>query len=91
VAARLARLAATRQVLCVTHQACVAAHADHHLQMLKAVQNGRTGSKARVLAGPDRIDELARMLAGRHSNQSARALALDLMKSAARRPKRRAA
>jgi len=84
VAERLARLATTRQGLCVTHQACIAAHADRHSQVLKVVENGRTGSKVSVLTGPDRIHELAPMLAGRHSSQSARALALDLMRNAAR-------
>lgn len=91
IALRLARLAANRQVLCVTHQACIAAHADRHSRVLKIVENGRTGSKVSVLTGADRIDELARMLAGSHSGQSARALALDLMRSAARRSASRAA
>ncbi|MBW6456758.1 MAG: DNA repair protein RecN [Trueperaceae bacterium] len=60
----LARLARGRQVLVVTHLAQVAAFADHHLRVDKAEVAGRTVTRVASLAGEDRVEELARMLAG---------------------------
>jgi DNA repair protein RecN (Recombination protein N) len=66
VADRLHRLAAQRQVIAVTHQAMVAARADHHVHLVKVTAGGRTHVRAEVLAdGEGRLRELARMLAGR--------------------------
>jgi DNA repair protein RecN (Recombination protein N) len=60
VGAKLAALAAVRQVLCVTHLPQVAAHADAHWVV------DREGEEARVrrVDGDARIEELTRMLAG---------------------------
>ncbi|HSJ29480.1 MAG TPA: hypothetical protein VLB67_14830, partial [Acidimicrobiia bacterium] len=60
VGAKLAALATTRQVLCVTHLPQVAAYADAHWVV------DREGEEARVrqVEGDARIEELTRMLAG---------------------------
>ena len=50
------------QVLCVTHLPQIAAFADHHYRVYKEVVGGRTQTKVSLLAGPDRIHELAQML-----------------------------
>lgn len=61
----LADVGKRRQVLCVTHLAPVAAHADHHLVVEKRVAKGRTQSLVRPLEGLEaRGAELARMLGG---------------------------
>ncbi len=67
VGRRLARLARERQVLVVTHLPQVAAFADRHVVVDKPAgggDGGVTASDVRVVAGDDRIAELARMLAG---------------------------
>ncbi|MHB1505835.1 MAG: DNA repair protein RecN, partial [Sulfobacillus sp.] len=64
VAKRLRELAALGQVVAVTHQAVVAAHADHHLAVSKEVSAGRTLGVVRHLSHEDRVHEVARMLAG---------------------------
>lgn len=64
VAARLAGLARSHQVLCVTHLASVAAAADRHIVVSKRPAGGRTVVEARVLAAEERAPEIARMLAG---------------------------
>lgn len=64
VAKRLRELAALGQVVAVTHQAVVAAHADHHLAVSKEVSAGRTLGVVRHLSSEDRVQEVARMLAG---------------------------
>ncbi|MDO5034388.1 MAG: DNA repair protein RecN [Actinomycetaceae bacterium] len=74
VGRRLARLAKGRQVLVVTHLAQVAAWADSHLLITK------TGATTEVkgLTEEERIVELARMLSGSESSQTARAHAAEL-------------
>ncbi len=64
VAERLARLAADRQVLVVTHLAQIAARADRHLHVSKATAGGRAAAEVRPLEGRERVRELARMLGG---------------------------
>jgi DNA repair protein RecN (Recombination protein N) len=84
VGARLARLAARRQVLCVTHLPQVAAYADRHYHVRKRVEGGRTRADVLPLAGSDRIDELARMLGGKTVTEISRRHAADLLAAAGR-------
>jgi len=53
-----------RQVLCVTHLAQVAAHADDHHVAEKQVIDGRTVTKVRRVEDAARVEELSRMLGG---------------------------
>ena len=64
VGERLARLAGTKQVLCVTHLATIAARADNHLRIDKATTGGRTVTRVDRVTGDARREEIARMLAG---------------------------
>ena len=50
------------QVLCVTHLPQIAAWADTHFRVGKAVQDGRTYSGAEPLSGEGRAEEIAGML-----------------------------
>lgn len=64
VGRRLKALAASRQVLCVTHQPQIARFADRHYVVTKSVQNGRTATAIRELDAQERVGELARMIGG---------------------------
>ncbi len=64
VARKLASLARTHQVLCVTHLPQIAALADNHYHLRKRRVEGRTVTELLQLSGDDRVDELARMLGG---------------------------
>ena len=75
----LRRLARAHQVLCVTHLAQIAAHADAHLKMEKCERNGRTVTEVRRLDGEERLSELAAMLGGDASGPAARAAAVELL------------
>jgi DNA repair protein RecN (Recombination protein N) len=86
IADRLAAVAATRQVLCVTHLAPIAARAGHHLRIQKVVRSGRTRAAAVVLAGAERVDEIARMLSGDGSSAAALSHARQLLSRAPRPP-----
>ncbi|HEY9416551.1 MAG TPA: DNA repair protein RecN, partial [Pseudonocardia sp.] len=82
---RLARLAATHQVIVVTHLAQVAAYADRHVVVDKrgaASANGVTRGRVRTLDDPERIVELARMLAGLDDTDTGRAHAEELLATA---------
>ncbi len=64
VARRLRELSELGQVVAVTHQAVVAAYADQHLAVSKEVRAGRTLGIVRKLDAEERVQEVARMLAG---------------------------
>jgi len=83
VGARLARLAAKHQVLCVTHLPQVAAHANGHYHVLKRVASGRTHTEIIPLTGDERVNELARMLGGRQATDASRENAAELLAEAA--------
>jgi len=82
VAATVGRLLQTlgerRQVLCVTHLPQVAAHADRHFRVVKTGNGQDVSSELTLLARGDRVDELARMLAGSEITAKTRAHAREL-------------
>jgi len=64
VGVKLKRVAASQQVLAITHLPQVAAFADLHLRVEKSVHEGRTATVVERLAGEERVAEVARMLGG---------------------------
>ena len=62
VAALLHRLAAERQVICITHLATMAVRGDTHWRARKTVRDGRTLLRVEVLDAEARVDEVARLL-----------------------------
>ncbi len=81
---RLARLADHAQVVVVTHLAQVAAFADRHFVVHKADDGQVTTSGVREVSGEERVDELARMMAGLEGTDAARAHAGELLAEASR-------
>jgi len=74
----LKRLSGNGQALCVTHLAQVAVCATHQLQVRKATGMDSTLVDTLLLDENSRVDEIARMLSGKISEQS-RAHALELL------------
>ena len=64
VGEKLKRVARSQQVLAITHLPQVAAFADLHLRVEKAVRGGRTATSVELLQGEERVAEVARMLGG---------------------------
>ena len=93
---RLAMLARHVQVLVVTHLPQVAAFADQHITVTKTsvrgadggTSTGFTSSDVRLLDEPERVRELARMLAGQEDSESAQAHARELLEDANLLPER---
>ena len=79
VGSRLRRLAETGQVLVVTHSPQVAAKGAHHWRVDKQVTGEVTTSHVVALAESERIDEIARMLAGDTVTDAARDAARALL------------
>jgi DNA repair protein RecN (Recombination protein N) len=79
VGERLKRLALHRQVVCVTHLPMIAALATHHLRVDKSVVAGRTVARIAAVEGGERIEELARMLAGDRVTDTTRRQARELL------------
>jgi DNA repair protein RecN (Recombination protein N) len=85
---KLAALGGSRQVLCVTHLAPIAALADHHVRVAKSVRAGRTRATTAVVAGDERAAEIARMLGGDASAAAALDHARALLRARRARPAR---
>ncbi len=79
VGRRLKALAERAQVLVVTHSPQVAAKGAHHWQVSKRVAEGATLSTVVTLSPEDRIEEIARMLAGDTVTDAAREAARALL------------
>ena len=79
VGRRLAGLAENGQVLVVTHSPQVAARGAHHWRVQKRVADDTTLSTVVPLKAGDRVDEIARMLAGDTITDQARAAARALL------------
>jgi DNA repair protein RecN (Recombination protein N) len=79
VGRRLASLARGAQVLVVTHSPQVAALGAHHWRVEKRVEDGMTTSRVVALAPEDRVEEIARMLAGDTITPAAREAAKALL------------
>ena len=80
VGRRLAELGAEGQVLVVTHSPQVAAFGNAHWRVEKRIEDEVTFSTVVKLMPEDRIDEIARMLAGDVVTDEARGAARSLLK-----------
>ncbi|MCO6431699.1 MAG: DNA repair protein RecN [Deltaproteobacteria bacterium] len=77
---KLRELAQNSQVICITHLAQIASLADHHLLVDKKVGE-RTVSIVREIQGKEKVEEIARMLAGYKVTKAARESAKELLAS----------
>ena len=64
IAEKLASVANSQQVICVTHLPQIAAMAENHVMVDKYVESGRTRVEVEYPIGDDRVQEIARMLGG---------------------------
>ncbi len=64
IAGKLSELSRSKQVLCVTHLAQIAAYADNHLYIEKTSQQGSTFTKVTSLSLDGRVREIARIIGG---------------------------
>lgn len=79
IADKIRLIAEGSQVLCITHLPQVAAVAQHHLLIQKRVHDQRTTTSVTPLNTNQRVEELARMLAGDMITKLAREHASELL------------
>ena len=65
VGKKLKRVAAKRQVFCITHLPQIASMAVSHYGVSKSVKKDRTSTEVKLLDKQERVDEIARMLGGK--------------------------
>ena len=75
----LKQLGKQGQVISVTHQPQVAAHAHHHYVASKILENDQAESSMTILTNQQRIEELARMLGGSQITQQTISHASELL------------
>lgn len=79
VGQKLRDLGRTREVLCITHLAQVAALGDLHLRVSKATKAARTFAQVRLLSESERVAEIARMIGGIKISQQTLEHAQDML------------
>lgn len=77
----LRQLGENRQVICVTHQAQVAAQATQHLHVNKRTKNNSTHTTVDLLAQPARVSEIARMIGGHKITKQTLAHAAEMLET----------
>lgn len=77
----LKQISQHKQVFCITHLPQVAVFGKHHYKIEKESLQGRTQTSVQALNQEERIEEIERMLGGKHLSEKARELASDLIKS----------
>lgn len=82
VGLKLREVSHDSQVLCVTHQAQIAALADYHYLIQKRVEQGRTFTVVNPLDRTARIRELARIIGGVNITEAALSHAEDMLQNA---------
>lgn len=81
VARKLAELSAHYQVLVISHLPQIASRASTQFQIEKVEAAGRVRTAVRRLSGPERVHEIARMLAGDEVTETAIANAREMLLS----------
>jgi len=83
VARKIQELAGHHQVFCITHLPQIAARGTEHFLVIKTVCDGRTQSSFSRLSDEERVQELARMLAGDSVSNKTHAWARELLEKGA--------
>lgn len=79
VARKIEELATHYQVLVISHLPQIASRASSHFRIEKSESSGRVATRVRELPGEERVEEIARMLAGEDLTPSALANARELL------------
>jgi len=79
VGRRLQDLGRRFQVLCITHLPQIAAAGEAHYRVTKSVRQGRTMTEVAALSDDERVDEIARMMAGATLTDGTRGSAREML------------
>jgi len=79
IARKLGQLAARHQVICITHLPQIASAAAHHFHVDKTVEKERTFTWAKRLEREERVEEIARLIAGSRLTEASRQIAREML------------
>ena len=79
IARKLGQLAARHQVICITHLPQIASAAAHHFGVDKRVEKDRTFTGVRKLGPEERVEEIARLIAGSRLTEASRQIAREML------------
>jgi DNA repair protein RecN (Recombination protein N) len=79
---KLARLAKSHQILCITHQPIIASVADNHIEVAKSQSDETTHISARLLNADQRLQALAAMASGQGDEEVSLNFARSLVQQA---------
>jgi DNA repair protein RecN (Recombination protein N) len=85
VGLQLKRLAASQQVVCITHLPQIACYGDYHFKVTKEAGAEETSTNIHLLSSDNREEELARMLGGISISERTRAHAREMLQGAQQR------
>lgn len=80
VGEHLQKLSRSKQIFCITHLASVAVRADNHLVVRKELREDRTVTRVAEIDQGQRVEEIARMLAGDRDATASRNHAEELLR-----------
>lgn len=80
IARKLRSLARTHQILCITHLPQIASFADRHFKIEKRVERDRTFTTVKKLGFEERVEEIARLMAGSRLTEAALESARDMIR-----------
>ena len=84
VSEKMMLIGRSRQVICITHLAQIAAMADAHFEISKSASNGSTLTTIRILDRQASVEELARLLGGAEITDTVRKNAAEMKELADR-------
>jgi DNA repair protein RecN (Recombination protein N) len=79
IARKLGQLANRHQVICITHLPQIASAAAHHFNVDKRVEKERTFTGVRRLGQDERVEEIARLIAGSRLTEASREIAREML------------
>ena len=81
VGEKISSLAGYHQIVCITHLPQIACQGETHFLVTKQIKNGRTGATISELSPEERVQEIARLLAGREVTPRAVAHAREMLRA----------
>lgn len=79
IANKLKEIGETTQVMSITHSPAIAAKADQQFYIEKGLLDGKTVTQVKELTSNERVEEIARMLAGKNITEAVKEHAKELL------------
>ena len=79
VGTKLSEISVSRQIICVTHLAQIAAKADSHFLIEKTIEDNSTMTVVKTIVGEERVKEIARIISGQEMTDTIKSTARELL------------